>query len=170
MTISTRRKRFNRLMKRAKGFWGLYKQNKKGLFGLGLLFLFVLFALFGPLLSENHPVLDWDVGGRRVPPVWFKNFPGYQHLVPNLDPIEDVGFGDPDELSAWDIETNSEDSFTVTHSTNGYERGSGPGSILISLNREAKEPSAANIKVSKTFSWDYSNPPKRFRTNLSFKA
>ena len=170
MTISIRRKRFNLLMTRAKGFWGMYKQNKKGLFGIGLLFFFVLFAFFGPMLTDNDPVLDWDVGGRRVPPVWFKNFPGYQHLVPNLDPVENVGFEEPDELNAWDIETISEDSFTVTHSTEGYERGSGPGSILISLNREATGPSAANIKISKAFSWDYSNPPKRFRTNLSFKA
>jgi peptide/nickel transport system permease protein len=170
MTISIRRKKFNRLMNRAKGFWGLYKQNKKGLVGIGLLFFFILFALFGPMLSENHPVSDWDVGGRRVPPTWFKYLPGFQNLVPNLDPIEDVGFGDSDELLVWNIETSSEDSFTVTHSTEGYERGSGPGSILISLNREATGHSAANIKISKIFSWDYSNSPKRFRTNLSFKA
>ena len=157
-------------MSRAKGFWSAYKQNKKGLFGIGLIFFFILFALFGPMLSENHPVDDWDVGGRRVPPVWFKNLPGFQNLVPNLDPVEDVGFEDSDELSAWDIETSSEDSFTVTHSTEGYERGSGPGSILISLNREASGPSTADIKISKTFSWDYSSPPKRFRSDLSFKA
>jgi len=157
-------------MSRAKGFWSAYKQNKKGLFGIGLIFFFILFALFGPMLSENHPVDDWDVGGRRVPPVWFKNLPGFQNLVPNLDPVEDVGFEDSDELSAWDIETSSEDSFTVTHSTEGYERGSGPGSILISLDREASGPSTADIKISKTFSWDYSSPPKRFRSDLSFKA
>ena len=157
-------------MSRAKGFWGAYKQNKKGLFGIGLIFFFILFALFGPMLSENHPVDDWDVGGRRVPPVWFKNLPGFQNLVSNLDPVEDVGFEDSEALSAWDIETSSEDSFTVTHSTEGYERGSGPGSILISLNREAKGPSTADIKISKTFSWDYSSPPKRFRSDLSFKA
>ena len=170
MTISTRRKRFNLLMRRAKGFWGAYKQNKKGLVGIGLILFFILFALFGPMLSENHPVLDWDVGGRRVPPAWFRNLPGFQNLVPNLDPIENVGFEDSDELSAWNIETSSKDSFTVTHSTEGYERGSGPGSILISLNREASGPSTADIKISKTFSWDYSSPPKRFRTALSFKA
>jgi peptide/nickel transport system permease protein len=157
-------------MTRAKGFWSVYKQNKKGLIGIGLIFFFILFALFGPMLSDNDPVLDWDVGGRRVPPVWFKNLPGWQNLVPNLDPVEDVGFEDSDELSAWDIESSSEDSFTVTHSTEGYERGSGPGSILIGLDREASGPSAADIKISKTFSWDYSPPPKRFRTALSFKA
>ena len=170
MTISTRRKRFNLLMTRAKGFWGMYKQNKKGLVGIAILFFFVLFAFFGPMLTDNHPVLDWDVGGRRVPPVWFKNFPGYQHLVPNLDPVENVGFEESDELTAWDIETISEDSFTVTHSTEGYERGTGPGSMLISFNKDPTGPSAADIKISKTFSWDYSNPPKRFRSTLSFKA
>jgi peptide/nickel transport system permease protein len=157
-------------MSRAKGFWGVYKQNKKGLIGIGLIFFFILFALFGPLLSENHPVEDWDVGGRRVPPAWFKNLPGNQHLVPNLKPITDVGFEDSEELSIWDIESSSEDSFTVTHSTEGYERGSGPGSILISLNRGASESASADVKISKTFSWSYTNPPKRFRSMVSFKA
>ena len=137
---------------------------------MGLIFFFILFALLGPRLSENHPVLDWDVGGRRVPPVWFKNLPGYQNLVPNLNPVKDVGFENSDELSAWDIESSSEDSFTFTHSTEGYEGGSGPGSILISLDRETSGPSTADIKISKTFSWDYSSPPKRFRSDLSFKA
>jgi len=170
MTTSTRRKRFNLLKSRAKGFWGVYKQNKKGLVGIGLIFFFILFALFGPMLSENHPVDDWDVGGRRVPPAWFKNLPGNQHLVPNLKPVKDVGFEDSEELSTWNIETSSEDSFTVTHSTEGYERGSGPGSILINLNRGASEPTSADVKISKTFSWPYTNPPKRFRSMVSFKA
>ncbi|MBC8497474.1 hypothetical protein H8D40_00680, partial [Candidatus Bathyarchaeota archaeon] len=170
MTISTRRKRFNLLMSRAKGFWGVYKQNRKGLFGIGLILFFVLFAAFGPMLSENHPVDDWDVGGRRVPPAWFKNLPGYQNLVPNLKPVMDVGFEDPEALSEWDIESSSEDSFTVTHSGEGYDRGSGPGSILMSLNRESSSSSTADIKISKTFSWEYSSPPKRFTTVLSYKA
>ena len=170
MTSSTRRKRLNRLMSRASGFWSVYKQNKKGLVGIGLILFFILFALFGPMLSDNHPVNDWDVGGRRVPPMWFKNLPGYQNLVPNLKPIIDVGFEDSMELSAWDIVTSSEDSFTVTHSMEGYESGSGPGSILTSLIREASGPASADIKISKTFTWSYASPPKRFRSDVSFKA
>ena len=169
MTISTRRKKFNRLMSRAKGFWAVYKQNRKGLFGIGLIFFFILFAAFGPMLSENHPVDDWDVGGRRVPPVWFKSLPGYQNLVPNLKTIKDVGFEDSEALSEWDIESSSEDRLTVTHSNEGYDRGSGPGSILISLNREASR-STADIKISKTFSWEYSSPPKRFTSVLNYKV
>lgn len=157
-------------MSRASGFWSVYKQNKKGLIGIGLILFFILFALFGPMLSENHPVNDWDVGGRRVPPAWFKNLPGYQNLVPNLKPIIDVGFEDSMALSAWDIVTSSEDSFTVTHSMEGYERGSGPGSILTSLIREASGPASADIKISKTFTWSYASPPKRFRSDVSFKA
>jgi peptide/nickel transport system permease protein len=157
-------------MSRAKGFWGIYKQNKKGLVGIGLIFFFILFAFFGPMLSENHPVDDWDVGGRRVPPVWFKNLPGYQNLIPNLNPVKDVGFKDSSELSAWDIETSSEDSFSVTHSMDGDVSGSGPGSILIILNRGANMPSSADVMISKTFFWAYSSPPKRFRSDLSFKA
>jgi len=170
MTSTTRRKKINLLMSRARGFWNVYKQNKKGLVGIGMIFFFILFALFGPMLSDNHPVNDWDVGGRRVPPVWFKNLPGYQHLVPNLKPVENVGFEDSTEISSWDIESSSEDSFTVSHSMEGYGSGSGPGSILISMNNGAGNSAPADIEISKTFSWSYNSPPKRFRSAISFKA
>ena len=170
MTTSTRRKRYNLLMSQAKDFWSVYKQNKKGLVGIGLVFFFILFAVFGPMFTENDPVKDWDVGGRRVPPVWFKNLPGYQNLVPNLKPVTDVGFRGSEELSAWDIVTSSEDGFTVTHSMEGYDSGSGPGSILVRLNRGAGTPGSADIKISKTFTWPYSSPPKRFSCDASYKA
>ena len=101
MASSTRRKKLNLLISRVKGFLSVYKQNKKGLFGIGLILFFILFAFLGPMLTENHPVDDWDVGGRRVPPVWFKNLPGNQNLVPNFNPVKDVGFEDSKELSAW---------------------------------------------------------------------
>jgi peptide/nickel transport system permease protein len=170
MVSSTRQKRLNLLMNRVKGFLNVYKQNGKGLFGIGLILFFILFAFFGPLFTENHPVTDWDVGGRRVPPVWFKNLPGNQNLVPNFNPVKNVGFEDSKELSAWDIETSSKDSFTVTHSMEGYERGSGPGSILISLKKESSKSYFEDLKISKTFQWAYSSPPKRFKSDLSFKA
>lgn len=170
MTISIRRKRFNLLMAQAKGFWNLYKQNKKGIFGIGLIIFFFLFAYIGPMLSENHPVDDWDVGGRRVPPQWFKSLPGYEHLVPNLYPIEEVGFQDPDEFLIWDIDTGSGTGFTISHSDKGFKDGSGAGSMQIELNPNQAEPSGNEIVVSKTFSWDYEYPPKRFRTALGFKA
>lgn len=169
MTLSTRRKRFNLLLNQAKGFWSVYRQNKKGLLGIGLIFFFFLFAFIGPMLTNNHPVNDWDVGGRRVPPAWFRHLPGFEHLVPNLNPVTDVGLGDSEKLKDWDIEASSESSFTVTHSMEGHAGGSGPGSILISLNKVDGEPSA-DIIVSKAFSWEYSSPPKRFTGDLSFKA
>ncbi len=169
MTTSIRRKRFNRLMSQANDFWKVYKRNKKGLVGLGLIFFFILFALFGPMFTENDPVKDWDVGGRRVPPVWFKNLPGYENLVPNLKPVTDVGFGGSEELSEWDIVASPETGFTITHSVEGYDSGSGPGSILVSLNR-ATAPTSAEAKISKTFTWPYDSPPKRFSCDLSYKA
>jgi len=168
MTASTRRKKYNRLIAQAKGFWDVYKRNKKGIFGIGLIVFFVLFAYIGPMLSENHPVDDWDVGGRRVPPTWFKNLPGYEHLVPNLYPIEDVGFQDPDELQIWAIDSSS--AFTVSHSQDGFLDGSGPGSMQITLDPNQASSSEKEIIISKTFSWDYDNPPKRFRTALGFKV
>lgn len=170
MTTSTRRKRFNRLMTQAKGFWNVYKRNKKGLFGIGLIVFFFLFAYIGPMLTDNHPVDDWDVGGRRVPPQWFKNLPGYEHLVPNLYPIEEVGFQDPGELLIWDIDTGSGTGFTVSHSDEGFVDGSGPGSMQIELDPNQAGSSSNEIVISKTFSWDYDYPPKRFRTALGFKV
>jgi len=169
MTVSIRRKKINRLMAQAKGFWNIYKQNKKGLFGIGLIAFFILFAFFGPMLSENHPVDDWDVGGRRVPPAWFKSFPGYDHLVPNLKPIEEVGFQNSGEFQLWDIDMGQSTGFTISHSDEGFKDGSGPGSMRIEVDSDTGS-SENSIIISKVFSWDYDYPPKRFRTFLGFKA
>ena len=169
MTTSTRRRRYKLLVSQAKDFWSAYKQNKKGIVGIGLIFFFILFAVFGPMLTENDPVKDWDVGGRRVPPAWFKNLPGYDNLVPNLNPVTDVGFGGSEELSEWDITASPAGSFIITHSTEGYDGGSGPGSILVTLNR-AGAPDSVEVKISKTFTWPYDHPPKRFSCDLSYKA
>ena len=170
MTTSTRRKRYNLLMSQAKDFWRAYRQNKKGVVGIGLIFFFILFAFFGPMLTENDPVKDWDVGGRRVPPMWFRNLPGYDNLVPNLKPLTAVGFGGSEELSEWEITTSPGDSFTVSHSSEGYDGGSGPGSILVTLNRGPGTPDSAEVKISKTFTWPYDYPPKRFSCDVSYKA
>lgn len=170
MTTSTRRKRFSLLMAQTIGFWKVFKKNKKGVFGLGLIFFFFLFAYFGPLLTDNHPVDDWDVGGRRVPPAWFRGIPGYTHLVPNLKPIEEIGFTDPSSLDIWDIETNDPQAFTISHSLEGFTDGSGPGSIELALDPDKVDGTSTSILMTKTFSWDYDNPPKRFRTSLGYKA
>lgn len=170
MTVSTRRKRFKLALDRAKGFWSLYKQNKKGVLGICIITFFVLFAFVGPMLTENDPVNDWDVGGRKVPPAWFSILPGYQDLVPNLKLVETPGFSDSGELSMWGFESNSMESLSVTHSSEGYSYGSGPGSLLITLNREAAMPSEVGLNVSRTFSWPYHSPPKRFKSDVSMKA
>jgi peptide/nickel transport system permease protein len=170
MTISTRRKRFNLLMERAKGFWIAYKQNKKGLLGIGIIVFFVLFAFIGPMLTEYDPVNDWDIGGRRVPPTWFRLLPGYGDLVPNLKPVKNIGFTAPDELSLWALESSSSESLSIAHSTEGNPPGSGPGSLLVSLNRGISSPSTIGFNVSKSFQWEYSAPPKRFRSDVAIKA
>ena len=157
-------------MERARGFWKAYRKNKKGLFGIGIIVFFVLFAFIGPQLSENDPIDDWDVGGRRVPPQWFRLLPGYKNLVPNLKPVRTSGFTDADELSIWDFESSSWDSLSIAHSSEGYPAGSGPGSLIISLNRGPTTPSSVGLNVSKAFTWDYDDPPKRFRSNIVLKA
>ncbi len=164
MSVSARRKRINLLKQQAKGFWDVYKQNKKGIFGLGLITFFVVFAYFGPMLTDNHPVDDWDVGGRRVPPSWFRYMPGYQDLVPNLYPIEVSGFDEASDIDLWDIDAS--DSFTITHSNEGFPDGSGAGSMKIMWSGVDGE----SFIVSKSFTWDYDNPPKRFSGQLGVKA
>lgn len=169
MATTTRRKKYNLLLEQAKGFWDLYKQNKKGLVGIGIILFFLLFAYLGPTLSDNHPVDDWDVGGRRVPPAWFKRLPGYQHLVPNLYPVEKVGFTDPDQISLWEIDDTS-NAFTIKHSLDGFADGSGPGSLQVEFNPQQTTSTSNEIRITKTFSWNYEDSPKRFRTNLGFKT
>ncbi len=169
MTISIRRKKFNLLMGRARGFWKAYKQNKKGIFGIGIIVFFFLFAFVGPMLTLNDPVDDWDVGGRRVPPKWFMFLPGHQDLVPNLKPLKTVGFSDNNEISQWKIELSPIGSYSISHSQEGSPYGSGMGSVLLSLN-EGASSSSWTLNVSKTFEWKYDAPPKRFRSDVAIKA
>jgi len=89
--------------------------------------------------------------------------------VPNLKPVTDVGFEDSEGLSEWDIMANPRGSFAVTHSSEGYDGGGGSGSILVSLNK-AGAPESAEVKISKTFTWPYDYPPKRFSCDVSYKA
>ena len=166
---SPRRRRFNLLKERFMGFWSNYKKNKKGLFGIGIIVFFILFAGFGPYLTENDPVNDWDVGGRRVPPAWFRYLPGNEHLVPNLHPIENVGFSSSDTINNWDIEPSVHDSIDIDFSQMGYEYGSGTGSLKITLNRDAGMTQNIDLKISEDFLWDYDSNPKRFSMNIALK-
>jgi peptide/nickel transport system permease protein len=170
VTISTRRKRHNILMERVKGFWDSYKKNKKGILGIGIIAFFFFFAIFGPSLSVYDPVNDWDVGGRRVPPAWFKLLPGNQDLVPNLKPVESTGFTDESEISLWEIEFQPDESPGISYSKEGSPFGSGPGSLLISLGGASTNQLISSLNVSKKFEWKYIDPPKRFRSDIAIKV
>lgn len=153
------------MKEQAIGFWNIFKQNKKGLFGVGLIIFFIIFAYFGPLLSDNDPINDWDVGGRRVPPEWFRRLPGYSHLVPNLSPIDDPGFIIHSDLSEWSFQETG--SFTVTHFETGNDDGTEQGSMKITVNQDSD---TGSIIISKIFQWPYDSSPKRFSGDIWYKT
>jgi peptide/nickel transport system permease protein len=170
MTSSARSRRYALLRARLVGFWVDYKRNKKGILGIGIIVFFILFAAFGPMLSPYDPVNDWDVGGRRVPPAWFKFLPGNEKLVPNLNPIKNVGFSSPQGIAEWEFVEGVEDIMSVSHSEEGYEGGSRDGSMLVSVKRSSAPPEEIDFSVVKTFEWPHDNPPKRFRSDLAIKV
>lgn len=66
--------RVQRWVKNLKNFWNLYKNNKKGVLGLVIVFAFIFMAIFGPWIVPYDPY-ERNVVERFSPPTW-KNILG----------------------------------------------------------------------------------------------
>ena len=49
------KKRFERRRRDFKKFWNIYKSNKLGLFGLGIIIFFIIIAVFSPYIATHDP-------------------------------------------------------------------------------------------------------------------
>lgn len=53
--------------------------------GIAILLIFIIIALFAPLIAPNHPIKDTFLAESYAVPVWFKAFPEYSNLPPNIN-------------------------------------------------------------------------------------
>lgn len=58
-------------------FWSSYKRSKMGMVGLAILILFLIMAIFAPILSPYHPIDDRFLAEGIALPAWYRIFPQY---------------------------------------------------------------------------------------------
>jgi peptide/nickel transport system permease protein len=58
-------------------FWSSYKRSKMGMVGLAILILFIIMAVFAPILSPYHPIGDRFLAEGIALPAWYRFFPQY---------------------------------------------------------------------------------------------
>ncbi|WP_455278111.1 ABC transporter permease [[Eubacterium] cellulosolvens] len=74
-------------------FWSSYKRSNMGMAGLAILILFIIMAVFAPILSPYHPIDDRFLAEGIALPEWYRIFPQYRgypetmsfHVAPTVN-------------------------------------------------------------------------------------
>jgi peptide/nickel transport system permease protein len=67
-----------------KSIWDEFKRRKLGITGIILLLIFFIIAIFSPIIAPHDPIEDAFLAESYAFPVWFKTFPQYRNLPPNI--------------------------------------------------------------------------------------
>lgn len=156
-------------IRRFKEFWKTFRRSKRGLFGIGILILYVAIALAAPLLSPNDPINDTFVAADFAVPAWFKNLPGGEKLNENFVLVDRPGFPTPASLfNEWNFTTSLNEGADITLR---YHLGVGNGSAAIMFKRKDSGALAGRVEahLTREFFWPY-GPPPRFNCNITVFA
>ena len=129
----------------------LIMKHKKGLFGLTILIVFVLIAVFADVISPHSPD-ELGLADRFAVPIWFKNFPQYKDLPENLA----VRVG----AEEWNLKN-------TVPSQIQFKKES-PGWLSFKV-KPGEDVSQASVQLEYDFEYPYS-PPKRFEGNIPYKV
>ena len=161
-----RRRRLDVLLEGLREFWSAFRRSRKGMLGVAIIIFFTVIAILAPLLTPYDPLTSEHLAGTRAKPAWLRNFPGYEWLSCNMEPIRDWTFSTPDSVNEWELITYSSPSRIKMeyHGNLGSIYGSGAGCILISYQRSRSEDPPGNVVASirKVFHYPYSGPAARF--------
>jgi len=167
--VTARRSTISFQIKRFKEFWGTFKRSKRGLFGVGILTLYICMALAAPLLTPNDPINEYYVAGDFAAPSWFRLLPGGKTYSENLQLEHDPSFSTLDALfQEWNFTASSSESGSTTLR---YDPDVGNGSASIVFRRKNSRVLAQNVKahLTKEFSFPY-GPPRRFSCSITVYA
>jgi len=131
--------------KKIKDFWEEYKRNKIGLAGITIILLFIFTALLAPLLTQYHPIKDYDLADSMAMPQWMTLFPQYSDLPPTINLSLD-----------WPNTLYNESLVNITRNNELVLQYIGAG-----MN--------ADVSLSMNFSYPYS-PPKSFECAFRCEA
>ena len=132
-----------------RGVWRQFTGHKLGLAGLTLLFAFILIAILAPLIAPNHPIKDTFLAESYAYPQWFKAFPPYRNLPPNVDVKVPPIFSE----EGWSILTAAGASF--------------PAMGNASIRLEAQPEAQSTVQLSHGFQYRY-DPPQTLTVEGGF--
>jgi len=131
--------------RRIKGFWEEYRHNKIGLAGLAILGVYILVAIFAPLLTPYDPISSKDIADGYSVPEWMAFFSQYKHLPRTM------------EISMKWIVTEASDAVSVIKNEDNelvvFYNGTGSHSIIL----------------TSVFLYPYT-PPEKFLVNFEWWA
>ncbi|RLG66178.1 hypothetical protein DRN89_01600 [archaeon] len=170
--ISVRRERLKLQAKKLNEYWLLYKRNRKGMLGLGILLFFIGMAILAPYLTPWDPVNTRELADHRAKPEWMIGIEGHGSL--NIEPVKDSDFLNPSSVEEWMINVTPSNAVSIVHDPNeGYRltEKESLGCMLIEYNRALKGNGTKTITllIGKKFNYPYNDPPGRFEATLYWK-
>ncbi|MDH5461646.1 MAG: ABC transporter permease [Candidatus Bathyarchaeota archaeon] len=132
--------------RRIKSFWQEYRNNKIGLVGLLIVFIYAFVAIFAPWLTPYDPLNPEAVAQGFAMPEWVTIIPEYRYLPRTLDmPLD------------WTIKDKSE-FINATTGSNGFTASyNGTGTQSINLTTTFLYPFDPPKKFRLGFTWTISN-------------
>ncbi len=128
-------------------FWEQYRRKPQGMVGLGIVLIYMLVALFAPVIAPHDPMNDLYLADSLAAPVWLSKISSkYRDLPPTIR--LSLGHGD------WDIQHSDDVSISL------YEHKTGDGMAIIlpaSVSGKAEDSDASTEPTSpwtSTFKWD----------------
>lgn len=86
MTFLSSKEERTVLLRKIKGFWEEFSNNKIGLVGLVTIVVYVFLALCAPLLTPHDPKTEWGLANGYAMPEWMTIFPQYRDLPRTMEP------------------------------------------------------------------------------------
>lgn len=157
--------------KRFMGFLKIFAYNRKGVCGLIIIGIFIIMAVFPPLLTPYDPVKSKYLAGKNSAPTWLMYLEsllgGRSCLSENLWVVDEPGFETPESLEEWNSTTTP--NVSIQHnSTEGYPHAT-PGCLDISFKRQQIGTTYGESKVTvyKEFYFPYDGKPKKFQGEIA---
>ena len=128
-------------------FWEQYRRNTQGMVGLGIVLVYVLVAVFAPVIAPHDPMNDLYLADSLAGPVWLSKISSKHRDLP---PTIRLTLGHSD----WDIEKPEDVQITSKE----FASGSGmeiilPATITVKAEEHQTATQAPSAWTS-TFKWD----------------
>lgn len=147
------------------GFLKLFVRNRRAVIGVGILTIFIIVALFAPLIAPYDPIEHHYVADKLALPDWVRILPGGEKFSRNFRLLEATGFPTSESLQEWDFATTGSTNdliFDIQYDPSvGYHT---TGSAAIIFERTANVPpigGQVNATLKKEFHYTH-GPPGRF--------